>query len=793
VNNLWIHENNINHFMDFPVTIGLHGANPVSDRLEQGWRGHPVAIGSVMSEETREAVRSGLVAALPSLLRDWYPHGRIAGKRFLVGNLDGDPGDSLEVVLHGEKAGLWLDRATGEGGDIFDLAGHRLGIDPKTDFPTLLSRCAVLAGVTEARKPNGKARSSASASDPNFGEPTASWDYLSPSGDILVTVYRFDPPGKRKQYRPWLPRERRWGSPQPPRPLYNLPGVAKADTVVVVEGEKCAQALIDLGICATTAMHGAGQPAEKTDWSPLSGKKVLIWPDNDPPGRHYATTVAVASRAAGAQSVDMLVIPEGKPDGWDAADAVGEGFDVAAFLAKGPRVSMDGTPPPPDSKPMQLESGGPVKAGGDDAKALAFVDRFGGDWRYCAEGLGWLFWDRTRWCQDKTLLVFDLVRCMLREGGSVKRRHVSDVEWLARIDRRVATRADEWDRDPFVLNTPEGAIDLSGSGRVSAHDRHAMVTKIAGAAPGGECPLWLRFLDEVTGSDPDLQAYLQRVVGYCLTGSTQEHALFFLYGTGSNGKSVFVNTLLKLLGDYALSASAEMFMLSRHERHPTELARLRGARLVVVPETEQGTRWAEAKIKSITGGDPIAARFMRQDFFVFTPQFKLMVVGNHKPGLRNVDEAIRRRLHLIPFRITIPPERRDPDLAQKLWAERSGIMAWAIRGCDEWRAKGLAPPPIVRDATNSYLQEEDVISEFLESDHVVISNNATVAIADLFQRWQQWASSRGEWVGNARWLAQQLDARGYGRTRMHGGTRGISGIGLVPIERVPGWGQDHPF
>src|SRR5579885_801096 len=224
-----------------------------------------------------------------------------------------------------------------------------------------------------------------------------------------------------------------------------------------------------------------------------------------------------------------------------------------------------------------------------------------------------------------------------------------------------------------------------------------------------------------------------------------------------------------------------MFMLSRHERHPTELARLRGARLVVVPETGQVTRWAEAKIKSITGGDPIAARFMRQDFFVFTPQFKLMVVGNHKPGLRNVDEAIRRRLHLIPFRITIPPERRDPDLAQKLWAERSGIMAWAIRGCDEWRAKGLAPPPIVRDATNSYLQEEDVISEFLESDHVVISNNATVAIADLFQRWQQWASSRGEWVGNARWLAQQLDARGYGRTRMHGGTRGISGIGLVPI------------
>lgn len=186
-----------------------------------------------------------------------------------------------------------------------------------------------------------------------------------------------------------------------------------------------------------------------------------------------------------------------------------------------------------------------------------------------------------------------------------------------------------------------------------------------------------RWRTEDTGGDKELQSYLQRMVGYALTGSTQEHALFFLYGTGANGKSVFVNTLATILGDYATNAPMDTFMETRTDRHPTDMAGLRGARFVAAIETEQGKRWAESKLKNLTGGDKISARFMRQDFFEFFPQFKLFVAGNHKPAIRNIDEAMKRRLHLIPFTITVPPERRDKNLQQKLLAERDGILAWA--------------------------------------------------------------------------------------------------------------------
>src|ERR1017187_1284583 len=210
--------------------------------------------------------------------------------------------------------------------------------------------------------------------------------------------------------------------------------------------------------------------------------------------------------------------------------------------------------------------------------------------------------------------------------------------------------------------------------------------------------MWRRFLDRVTDGNAELQAFLQRVIGDCLSGSVCEHALFFLYGTGANGKSVFLSTIAGLLADYAKTAPASAFTASSTDQHPTDLAGLRGARFVTAIETEDGRWWAEAKIKSLTGGDRILARFMRQDFFEYVPQLKLVVAGNHKPGLRNVDEAIRRRLHLIPFTVTIAENERDPELTEKLKAEYPGILQWAIEGCLMWQREGLNPPVVVRDA-----------------------------------------------------------------------------------------------
>ena len=202
--------------------------------------------------------------------------------------------------------------------------------------------------------------------------------------------------------------------------------------------------------------------------------------------------------------------------------------------------------------------------------------------------------------------------------------------------------------------------------------------------------------------------------GYALTGLTQAHSLFFMHGVGANGKSTFINAITGCVGDYHRTAPIETFIASTQERHPTDLAGLRGARLVTAVETDEGRRWNESKIKALTGGDKVAARFMRQDFFEFVPQFKLLFAGNHKPGLQSVDEAIRRRIHLIPFTVTIPPEERDEDLAERLRTEWPGILAWAIAGCLEWQEHGLAPPEAVTAATGSYLEAEDAIAAWMD-------------------------------------------------------------------------------
>ena len=223
-----------------------------------------------------------------------------------------------------------------------------------------------------------------------------------------------------------------------------------------------------------------------------------------------------------------------------------------------------------------------------------------------------------------------------------------------------------------------------------------------------------KFLERVTDDKRELQDFLQRICGYGLTGVTCEHAMFFLYGTGANGKSVFVNTILGMMGDYAKTAPIETFIDSKNQAHPTDVASLQGARLVTAVETEDGRRWAESKLKALTGGDRIAARYMRQDFFQFTPAFKLVVAGNHKPGLRSVDEAIRRRFNLVPFTVTIPAAERDPELMERLKAEWPGILQWAIDGCIVWQCGGLNTPAVVETATKEYFTAEDALARWLE-------------------------------------------------------------------------------
>jgi putative DNA primase/helicase len=729
---------------------------------------------------TRESLRTDLVARMDSILATLFRAGKKRKGKFLIGDVLGSPGDSLEVVLDGEKAGLWTDRATGDGGDIFDLIAAYLSVDAHTDFPRVMQHAADLLG----QAPVATSRKSKKKEVPvdDLGPATAKWDYFDAAGQLIAIVYRYDPPGGKKEFRPWDVKRRKMAPPDP-RPLYNQPGMKDAAQVVLVEGEKCAQALINAGVTATTAMHGANAPVDKTDWTPLKGKAVLIWPDRDKPGWEYAANAAQAVLDAGARSCHILYPPQEAAEGWDAADAIAEGFDVASFLVHGPRMQIHALAE--DAEPVV--SSDESVWGTEDALALAFTRRYHRDWRYVAAWGRWLVWDGQRWRNEDTLAATDLIRSVCRQTALraddrkvaaklASSGTVGGVERLARADRRHAATTDEWDAGPWLLNTPGGVVDLK-TGRTRANDRADRMTKITTATPGGECPQWTAFLSNVTGGDADLQAYLQRMVGYCLTGVTSAHALFFLYGTGANGKSVFANVVSTILSDYATTASMDTFVETRGDRHPTDLAGLRGARFVTAIETEQGRRLNESKVKAITGGDKISARFMRQDFFEFFPQFKPVIVGNHKPAIRNIDEAMKRRMHMIPFTVTIPPERRDGRLTEKLLAERDGILAWAVAGCLAWQREGLNPPACVQDATQEYFESEDALGRWLD-ERCVRTANAKSLTSELFTDWKQWAEAAGEFIGTQRRFSDLLITRGLEKWRNSMGVRGFQGIGL---------------
>ncbi|HEY1856395.1 phage/plasmid primase, P4 family [Acidocella sp.] len=444
----------------------------------------------------------------------------------------------------------------------------------------------------------------------------------------------------------------------------------------------------------------------------------------------------------------------------------------------------------------------------DEALALQFSAQYAHTLRYVAAWGKWYQWTGKAWEADQTIQTYDRARTICREAsamcndtniaiGIAKAQTVAAVERLARADRRHAATVEQWDADHWLLNTPGGVVDLR-VGRMRAHRPDDHMTKVTAVAPGGVCPMWEAFLQKITNNDEELQKFLQRVAGYSLTGSTREHALFFGYGTGGNGKGVYLNTITGIMGGYATVASIDTFTASSTDRHPTDLAMLRGARLVTAQETEEGRKWAESRIKAMTGGDPITARFMRQDFFTFLPAFKLFIAGNHKPGLRNVDDAIRRRFNLIPFAAKIAAGERDPELPEKLKEEWPGILKWAIAGCLDWQANGLNPPSCVTAATNEYFEAEDAFGQWF-AECCVETKSVVTASSTLFKSWTTWAEQAGEHAGSQKRFSQSLIARGFEATRIDNGPdkgkaafKGITAAIVVNQPRSSNYYNDDP-
>jgi putative DNA primase/helicase len=280
---------------------------------------------------TPEALKQRLNCRLKEALYHLFPAGKIVQNTFVIGNIYGEPGDSLKIELSGSKTALWHDFATGDGGDILSLWGAVYGWDTRSRFPEIVSSVYEWLGKPQRPLPQRDSKREAEAEAEDLGVPTGKWDYEDAKGNLMACVYRYDT-ASGKQYLPWDVKTKQYKAPEP-RPLYNQLGISCSARVVLVEGEKCAKALIDSSICATTAMNGANAPVDKTDWSPLFGKHVLIWPDHDLPGKDYAERVINKLKTLGKiASLALLAIPEEKPQSWDAADAVDEKLDIAAFL-----------------------------------------------------------------------------------------------------------------------------------------------------------------------------------------------------------------------------------------------------------------------------------------------------------------------------------------------------------------------------------------------------------------------------------------------------------------------------
>ncbi len=444
----------------------------------------------------------------------------------------------------------------------------------------------------------------------------------------------------------------------------------------------------------------------------------------------------------------------------------------------------------------------------DASNAKRIMSRFGGDIHWCDPWQSFLTWDGKRWCADK------------ERGGEAHAKTVAAEQWKTAVmagkdgtDEDTLTAIINWarrsnsaggvrdaltmlrsepgvpiipsklDTGPWLLNVNNGTIDLR-TGEIREHRREDLITQLAPVeylhANEAECPTWTAFLDRIFGGKVSLIEFLQRLLGYCLTGRTTEQILPIFHGEGSNGKSTMLNVLLGMLGDYGTKAPPNLLMQKRGESHPTEKAALFAKRFIFDNESDQGRRLNESLVKDLSGSDTITARRMREDFWEFTPTHKIILATNHRPEVRGTDHAIWRRLRLVPFDVVIPKDECDKAMPDKLLAELPGILRWCVEGCLMWQWHGLGEPEEVLAATERYRQSEDQLGRFLAAC-CVLSENASVGSTVLLNAYREFTGDEGM---NAKRFAMQMEkGHGHHNTRITSGPNkgrmGYESIGLL--------------
>ncbi len=728
-----------------------------------------------------------LLARADELVPQWLEGGKRSGREWICGDLSGAPGHSCSINL---DSGKWADFASDvRGGDLISLYAAIHGLE-QLDAAKELGR-----GDYELRdnSPVPRGTPTPAAADalppepllsvpdgspeppaPRKGRLEATHVYRLPAGDVVGIIQRVRLDDGDKSFRQWRWSPDGWlakAMPEP-RPLYGLDRLAERpdDPVLIVEGEKTADAAARaLPRYVVVTWPGGAKAWKKAHWHALADRKIIdIWPDADEPGREAAGGIAVELFRAGVESV-RVVDPTGQPEGWDIADAVEKDGWSGKALIDWARPRMRKLEKPQPEKPAkaaapEIPARGLIQ-GTDMALARRFHTRHGADIRYTVER-GWLVWSGAKWqIDDKGIAVATLAKesaeSLLDEirdsadrneafktaKGALSKRAVDASIWLARSEAGIPARLIDFDRAPMILNVRNGIIDLV-TGQLGTHDKAAMCAMIAGTSFDAQasCDRWRKFIAEICCEDVELMDYLQRCCGYLLTASVSEQCLMFLLGNGSNGKSVFLEVIQALLGEYAITASTEMLMVRRNPGIPNDVARMRGVRAVFMNETNKGQRFDEAKVKDLTGGDTLNARFMREEFFDFPPTHKLLVRGNHKPTINGTDAGIWRRFKMVPFDANFEG-REDKGLKARLLDELPGILNWCLAGCLEWQRNGLQTPEAVTRTVANYRDMSDTMGRFL-SECTVANPDASIGLARLYVVYKDFCNAASE-----RWLS----------------------------------------
>lgn len=657
-----------------------------------------------------------------------------------------------------------------------------------------------------------------------FGEPTRIWPYKDADGGLLGYVARYDV-DEKKEIRCWTwgargDKPASWGCGHwsKPRPLYRLDDLAAraGAPVLIVEGEKAADAAAAMLPQYVVITWPGGAKAWKfANLEPLRGRRVDLWPDNDLPGIEAMRSLqAVLADAQGLACYGKFIDPDRMPDGFDAADWSEEHGDLMQWLRARaiaypekpeppkPQAAPAAAPPPDDPEPPieayeEGEAPAPI-AMSEDAFASRFAEQHGENWR-CVKAWGkWFNWDGEAWAEDRTDARVQPMRTIFQQAQyrdeaktlteATKRSLLGRQSpmyaalRLAGTDRRIRAEPEIWDADPMVLGVPGGVIDLKTGKLVSsARDQH--VTMRCSVAPQeGKPELWLRLLKQWLGDD-DVIAYLRRYLGYALTGDNREQCMVFFYGPAQSGKGTIMRAVSGILGSdesasrkfrsYHYEAPISTFMESRSDRHSTELAAFYKKRLITSEEPNAGAKWDEGKLKWITGGSQITARFIAQDNFSFSMTGKIIVAANHRPRLATTDNAIRRRLHVVPFEHPIADEDRDNQLDAKLRAEWPKILYWMIQGCLEWQSAGLGLPETISASTDQYLESEDTLGAWLAE---CCELDGETHGANAYDSYKRWCEKNGDPSWSRRAWTNALVDRGFKAKKGGKGVRYIVGL-----------------